>query len=133
MNKGRQENEGSDELQACIAFTLGNSEFAIPLLNVKEVIPMFQMTLLPEPKEYIQGVIHHRGAIVSVFDLERRLGVVGGGFGAESAIVVLETPFSCFGIRVDQVNRVCEIRTRSEHPPFLFLDFEKTLSVHRLR
>ena len=58
-----------------LIFQLGEEEFAISVLSVKEIMKMQEVTLVPQTPHYVQGVINLRGKIVPVINLRRRFGV----------------------------------------------------------
>lgn len=58
-----------------LIFQLGEEEFAISVLSVKEIMKMQEVTLVPQTPHYVQGVINLRGKIIPVINLRRRFQV----------------------------------------------------------
>jgi purine-binding chemotaxis protein CheW len=58
-----------------LIFQLGDEEFAISVLSVKEIMKMQEVTLVPQTPHYVSGVINLRGKIVPVISLRIRFGV----------------------------------------------------------
>jgi len=84
---------------------------AIPLLSVREVISIPEITALPNMPAFFEGMMNLRGKILGVVDLRKRI------FGKKPAangetrevIVVVETERGEMGVIVDAVNRVLNI------------------------
>lgn len=47
-----------------LIFTLGNEEFGIQVLHVKEIMQMQEITPVPQTPEYVRGVIDLRGQVI---------------------------------------------------------------------
>ncbi|MEM9742374.1 MAG: chemotaxis protein CheW [Pseudomonadota bacterium] len=58
-----------------LTFRLGEEEYAINILSVREIKSWGPVTPLPQSPPYMLGVINLRGAIVPVVDLRRRFGL----------------------------------------------------------
>lgn len=89
-------------------FSLGNENFAIPLLKVKEVIGMPQLTVVPYTPKYFLGIMNLRGQVLSVIDLRAKLGIVGKQ-GDESGVIILDLDGCHLGVVVDSINRVMSL------------------------
>ena len=44
-----------------LTFSLGNEEYGIPILKVKEIIGLMEITHVPQTPEFIKGVINLQG------------------------------------------------------------------------
>jgi purine-binding chemotaxis protein CheW len=58
-----------------LIFQLGSEEFAINVMNVKEIMKMQAITIVPQTPSFVQGVINLRGKIVPVINLRRKFGI----------------------------------------------------------
>lgn len=58
-----------------LIFQLGTEEFAISVMNVKEIMKMQPITVVPQTPSHVQGVINLRGKIVPVINLRRKFGI----------------------------------------------------------
>jgi len=58
-----------------LIFQLGAEEFAINVMNVKEIMKMQSITVVPQTPAFVQGVINLRGKIVPVINLRRKFGI----------------------------------------------------------
>lgn len=138
------------ETSRYLCLNLGAEEFAIPLLTVKEVLGMPEVTPIPQTPTYFLGIMNLRGQVISVVDLRTKLGIKPSN-SEETAVIILDLDDSSFGIVVDKVNSVQEISKEqlSEKPSLenskanefingvfkkengliLVLDISRTLSV----
>jgi len=53
----------------CIAFKLGDGQYALPLRDIVEVLPLLTIHELPHAPDYIRGIINYRGQSLPVLDL----------------------------------------------------------------
>jgi len=58
-----------------LIFELGQEEFGISVLQVKEIMKMQEITVVPRAPQHLQGVINLRGRIVPVVNLRRKFGM----------------------------------------------------------
>lgn len=107
-----------------LTFLLGGEMFAIPILNIKEIIEYGQLTTVPMMPEFIRGVINLRGAVVPVVDIAVRFGRKSTAVTRRTCIVIIEIETESgderqdIGVVVDTVNEVLEIpRTEIEQAP----------------
>lgn len=88
-----------------ITFSLGVEEYAIPLLSVKELIAVSEITPLPFTPSYFLGLMNLRGQVISIIDLRLKLGIKPSA-SPENAIIICDLPTGLLGILVDSVNAV---------------------------
>jgi purine-binding chemotaxis protein CheW len=89
-----------------LAFSLKSEQYAIPLLEVKEVIGMTEATPIPGTPSYFRGIINLRGQVISVIDLRAKLQLVKPENGPETSIIILDLDQLCLGVIVDSINSV---------------------------
>lgn len=88
-----------------ICFSLGAEEYAIPLLQLREVIAMPELTPIPKSPPHFLGLMNLRGQVISVLDLRTKAGIKG--IGTSSATVILiDVATTVLGVVVDSVNSV---------------------------
>jgi len=105
-----------------LTFLLGGEMFAIPILNIKEIIEYGSLTTVPMMPEFIRGVINLRGSVVPVVDLAVRFGRKTTEVTRRTCIVIIEIESEGekqdVGVVVDTVNEVLEIpQTEIEKAP----------------
>lgn len=144
---------GSDvttELERYLSFSLGHEEYAIPLLSVREVIAVPEITPVPFTPSHFLGIMNLRGQVISVIDLRHKMEIQPNDIG-ETAVIICDFKSICLGAVVDAINSVIIPKATevSEKPQIqsnrntdfithvykhdksliLFLDIVKTLSI----
>ncbi len=97
-----------------LTFMLGEEFYGIPVLTVREIIRMTDITAVPRMPEYIRGVINLRGKIIPIIDLRLRFGLPQSETTERTCIIVVQvqsTPglFTQTGLIVDAVEEVANI------------------------
>lgn len=101
-----------------LTFYLGAEEYALPLVQAREILALVPITPLPNAPKHVVGLINLRGEILPVFDLrrwfrlQRRVQEV-----EQDCILVAETQGEPFGLRVDGVHQVLTLAEGQLDPP----------------
>jgi purine-binding chemotaxis protein CheW len=96
-------NQSSGERYLC--FLLGQENYAIPLLSVKEVIAPPEITPVPQTPNYFLGIMNLRGQIISVMDLRSKLGITPSST-SEKSIIICDLKPNSIGVVVDAIDSV---------------------------
>lgn len=95
----------SQEITRYLNFTLGEEEFAIPLLSVKEVIAIPDMTPIPHTPPHFLGIMNLRGQVISVIDLRKKMSIKAKD-SEETSVIILDLKGGFLGVVVDSVTSV---------------------------
>src|ERR1700712_2872392 len=57
-----------------ISFAIGDDQYGVDIMAVREIKGWSDITHLPKQPEYVRGVLNLRGAIVPIVDLRCRFG-----------------------------------------------------------
>ena len=110
-------NEVSDLLQL-VSFKMGSEEYAIDILNVKEINRMVNITKVPNSPAFVEGIINLRGQVIPVVNLRTKLGMSKIDHDKDTRIVVVDLVGRTVGFLVDAVSEVLRIpRNITEAPP----------------
>ncbi len=143
----------SDSQAPCkyLCFRVAAEEYAISLMEIKEIVKPRAVTEVPHAPDFIKGIISLRGMVMPVFDLRLRLGFPESDpTGMERFIIVKKGEGFC-GLIVDEVYQVISLdRNPIEKPPavlegadrefvagigrrdehvFILMDLEKVLDI----
>jgi purine-binding chemotaxis protein CheW len=143
------------EMKQLISFTVGEEEYGLELLRVREVIRMRQVTWLPKAPTSVKGIINLRGEIIPIIDLRERFGLKKGDSTAMTRVIVVDVQGRPVGMVVDSASQVVRVPVDQfdEPPPVMgeaeshfitsvgklndrvviLLDVEKMLSLDELR
>ncbi len=93
-----------------LTFELGNEEYGVEILKVKEIIGIMNITTVPQTPDYMKGVINLRGKVIPVLDLRLKFSMQEEEHTQETCIIVVEVNNTLIGIVVDRVSEVLEIK-----------------------
>ncbi len=117
MNTIQTEKQSSDGIRdkegKYLTFALGNEEYGLEILKVREIIGYMEITAIPQTPSYVKGVINLRGQVIPVVDLRLKFSMNAAEVTEETCIIVVEISqgdrrFQT-GIVVDRVQEVLDI------------------------
>lgn len=94
-----------------VAFGLEGHRYAINLTVVERVLPMTEVSPLPEAPAVAVGVINVHGQVIPVLDIRRRFGLPIRDYGLDTYLLLARTARRAFAVPVDEVLGVHEIAT----------------------
>jgi len=93
-----------------VVFTLGNEEYGVGILDVREIVKTGTITMIPNSPDFLKGVINLRSKIVGVIDLEKRFLLKRDEEEHTGKhIVIAEIGDGTFGLLVDEVTDVLRL------------------------
>lgn len=95
--------------QEFLCFLLGDEEYGVNIMEIKELIKPRELTEVPRAPHFVDGIISLRGVIVPVIDLRKRLGLHGQRSTAQQRIIIVRQRDGYSGLRVDSVTGVLRI------------------------
>ncbi len=100
-----------------LSFSLGEEEYGIGILKIKEIIGMMNITAVPKTPSYVKGVINLRGKVIPVIDLRIKFDMEPAAYTERTCIIVVEIDGKdgtvLVGIVVDSVSEVLNIRAEN--------------------
>lgn len=110
-----------------VTFKLGDEEYGLDIMEVREIIRMVKVTPIPDAPKGVQGVIDLRSEVLPVLDLRQRLGMPPRASGDESRIVIVNLGGGMVGLTVDSVSNVLRVSEGAIEPvPELFGESART-------
>lgn len=88
-----------------ICFNLGAQEYGVPLLSIKEVLALPEVTPIPQSPNHFLGIMNLRGNVISVMDLRIKIGVKSANTD-ETSVMILDLGSYLLGVVVDKINAV---------------------------
>ncbi len=92
-----------------LTFQLDDTEYAIEIYYVTEIMGMQKITKLPEMPSFVKGVINLRGKVIPVVDVRLRFGFEDRAYDERTCIIVINIRESNVGLIVDSVKEVADI------------------------
>lgn len=115
--------QGSREL---IAFRIGNQEFCVSIMSVREIRGWTPATKLPRAPSYVMGVLNLRGAVLPIVDLAARLGMRAAEPSPRHVIIVAQVGRQVIGLLVDAVSDILTVTDENIQPvPEVSSDMER--------
>ncbi len=123
---GSEAAEGGAATQAgkYLTFMTGGEEYALPVLKVREIIKVMDITTVPQVPACVRGVINLRGKIIPVTDLRLKFGIPPAEATDLTCIIVADVVATSgtvmMGLLVDGVSEVLNIQPQEieETPSF---------------
>lgn len=100
-----------------VTFKLGNNEYAIDIMQAREIIKMEKITLIPNAPDYVEGVINLRGNIIPIVDLKKRFNLEENDGEKNTGIIIVKIDDVDMGIIIDAISKVVSIATSNIQPP----------------
>ena len=100
-----------------LRFGISGELYAIASEHVAQVLPLSQYTPLPNTPAYVLGIVNVRGRIVSVLDLRVLFELPIGSLSERNFLLILQSPQMEFGVLIDQVLGIAQIRRNSLQKP----------------
>jgi len=96
-----------------LTFSLASEEYGVPVLKVREIMKMMDITVVPQVPAHVRGVINLRGRVITVVDLRLKFGFEAKAQTDQTAIIVVEIAVDgrmiLTGLVVDSVSDVLNI------------------------
>ena len=104
-----------------LTFSLGNEEYGVSILKVREIIGLMEITAVPHTPSYIKGVINLRGRVIPVLELRIKFGMERQEYNERTCVIVVEVQGPSetvqVGMLVDSVSEVLNIGEEEIEPP----------------
>ncbi len=117
MNDPKSHREGGGQLIQLISFTVGEEEYGLDLLTVKEVIRVKEITRLPRAPSFVRGIINLRGDVIPIIDLREKFGLERQEATANTRVIVVDVEGKLIGMVVDSASQVVRIPADQIDPP----------------
>ena len=99
-----------------IAFRIGEQEFCVDIMSVREIRGWTPATPLPRTPGYMKGVINLRGAVLPIIDLSGRFGLGVTEPSARHVIMVVHIGGRTVGLLVDAVSDILQLTDDQVQP-----------------
>ncbi len=100
-----------------LTFHVGEHEYSVDIMSVREIRGWTPTTSLPHSPEYVRGVINLRGTVLPVLDLATRLGLADDGPDERNVIIVVDSGGRTVGLRVNAVSDILTVAIQELQSP----------------
>lgn len=109
--------EAATKTLEILEFSLALQHYAVVSDYVREVFPLSDFTPVPCTPPFVLGIANVRGQIISIVDLRKFFGLPSGGITDLNKVIVVEDSAMSFGIVVDFIVEVRQIKESELLPP----------------
>ncbi|MDR0958016.1 MAG: chemotaxis protein CheW [Clostridiales bacterium] len=100
-----------------LSFKVDEEEYAIGVIQVKELVPICAITVVPDTPDFLKGIVNLRGDIVPVINVRTRFRKEEIPYDENTCIIVIYHEDYIMGLIVDQVVGVYTIMPEDIAPP----------------
>lgn len=112
------ENYTSFTERQLVTFLLGEDEFGVDIMDVKEIIRVPEVTRVPNAPSYVEGACNLRGKVLPIIDGRTRFNLERKAKDENSRVLVIDVEGKATGVVVDKVSEVMRVHTADiEEPP----------------
>src|SRR6266852_4234970 len=94
---------GASGLTQFISFAIGDDQYGVDIMAVREIKGWSQITHLPRQPDYMRGVLNLRGVMVPIIDLRCRFGQGKTEATALHIVIVVQVGARLIGLLADRV------------------------------
>lgn len=106
-----------------VVFRLESEEYAIDIMNVKEIGPYEQAIKVPNSPKFVTGVVNYRGEVIPIIDLKKRFELIESNTQIEKRVIVIGFDGKQLGFMVDEASETIHFEDfEIEPPPEIILD-----------
>jgi len=99
----------AEETEPYVIFRLGDKEFGVDVMSIKEIATITPITRVPRTPDFIEGIINLRGSLATVINLRKRFGFKPEDLDVDSRIIITELEDKPVGMLVDAATEVLRI------------------------
>ncbi|MEM9705027.1 MAG: chemotaxis protein CheW [Pseudomonadota bacterium] len=111
-----QEKKAEDGAKELVAFVIGDQEYCVDIMTVREIRGWSSETALPQSPNFVRGVINLRGSVVPIMDLATRLGLAAPEPTSRHVIMITQIGPQIVGLLVDAVSDILTITLDKVQP-----------------
>ena len=99
-----------------ISFAIGNDQYGVDIMAVREIKGWSEITHLPKQPEYVRGVLNLRGVIVPIVDLRCRFGQGMTEATALHIVIIVQIDSRLVGLLADRVLDIVSFESTQIQP-----------------
>lgn len=117
----KQQNKDSDvasleETLHIIGFMIGNEEYAVPILNVKEIIRPTEYTRVPAVPNYVLGVFNLRGTVLPLINMRMKFSLPAIKQDNDTRYLIIIQKDAMIGFMIDKLTSAIRVPVSDIEP-----------------
>ncbi len=114
IDKGADKTE--EDIVQLVGFIVGDEEFAIPILNIQEIIKPIEYTRVPSTPAYVLGAFNLRGNVIPLIDLRRKFNLPSKEADDTTRYIVMIDDNNIAGFVIDKLTEAIRIKKSAIDP-----------------
>src|SRR5690554_585746 len=99
-----------------VIFKLNNEEYAIDIMNVKEISEYIEPIKVPNSPDFVEGIINYRDHVVPVINLHEKFDISPCSVTSDTRIIIFALNNKQIGLLVDDASQVLTIDNNHIEP-----------------
>lgn len=117
----KQQNKDNDvasleETLHIIGFMIGNEEYAVPILNVKEIIRPTEYTRVPAVPNYVLGVFNLRGTVLPLINMRMKFSLPAIKQDNDTRYLIIIQKDAMIGFMIDKLTSAIRVPVSDIEP-----------------
>ena len=108
--------EKSENITQLVGFVIGDEEYAIPILNIQEIIKPIVYTRVPSTPDYVLGMFNLRGHVIPLIDLRRKFHIQPKNEDNETRYIVMKDGDNIAGFVIDKLTEAIRLKSSQIDP-----------------
>ena len=114
--KGHNHHQVAEEILQLVGFIIDEEEYAVPILDIQEIIKPIDFTRVPSTPEYVLGVFNLRGTVIPLIDLRIKFHASSAVINDESRYIVMKKDDKIAGFVIDKLTEAIRLEKRRVDP-----------------
>lgn len=110
-----QDKKNEDIIQL-VGFIIGDEEYAIPILNIQEIIKPIAFTRVPSTPDYVLGMFNLRGNVIPLIDLRRKFHIAAQNETQDTRYIVMKDGDNIAGFVIDKLTEAIRLKSSQIDP-----------------
>lgn len=105
-----------EETLHIIGFMIGNEEYAVPILNVKEIIRPTEYTRVPAVPNYVLGVFNLRGTVLPLINMRMKFSLPAIKQDNDTRYLIIIQKDAMIGFMIDKLTSAIRVPVSDIEP-----------------
>jgi len=110
------QNQKDEEEIQLVGFIVGDEEYAIPILDIQEIIKPIEYTRIPSTPEYVLGAFNLRGNVIPLIDLRRKFNLPKKEADETTRYIVMRDGDNIAGFVIDKLTEAIRLKKSAIDP-----------------
>lgn len=112
LGNGKEE----ENITQLVGFIVGEEEYAIPILNIQEIIKPIEYTRVPSTPKYVLGAFNLRGNVIPLIDLRMKFRLPALKQDEETRYIVMKDGDNIAGFVIDKLTEAIRLTDKQIEP-----------------